>query len=171
MKKNRLGFWMITVACMLGISIGLSGFTFMYAEGLSYLSADPKACVNCHIMRSQYDSWQKASHHTAAVCVDCHLPHGLIPKYIAKAENGYHHSKGFTFEDFHEPIMIKTKNSHILQENCIACHEEMVSDMLEIAKAGNTSIQCVHCHRNVGHGDPAGLGGPDRGELTERETP
>lgn len=171
MKKQNLGFWAIAAAVMVGVFIGVNGFTFLYAEGFSYLSADPKACVNCHIMRSQYDSWQKASHHTVAVCVDCHLPHGLIRKYMAKAENGYHHSKGFTLENFPEPIQIKPKNSRILQENCIACHKEMVSGLVEGAMAGKTNIHCVHCHQGVGHGDPAGLGGPDRGEWAERGTP
>ena len=104
-----------------GVLAGVGGYTFLYAEGLSYMSSDPQACVNCHIMRPQYDSWQKSSHHDVAKCVDCHLPHDFIGKYIAKAENGWHHSKGFTLQDFHEPIMIKPKNAAILQANCLAC--------------------------------------------------
>ncbi len=63
---------------MVGVLIGLGGATVRYAEGLSYLSKDPEACANCHIMNPQYDSWQKASHHTAATCVDCHLPHEFV---------------------------------------------------------------------------------------------
>ena len=90
------------LASLLGLLLGIGGFTFKYAEGLSYLSADPKACVNCHIMTPQYDSWQKSSHHTVATCVDCHLPHTFIPKYIAKAENGYHHSLAFTTQKFQD---------------------------------------------------------------------
>jgi cytochrome c nitrite reductase small subunit len=39
-------------------------------------------------MQPQYDSWQKGSHHTFATCVQCHLPSGSIPKWLAKAENG-----------------------------------------------------------------------------------
>ena len=114
----------IVLSALVGILLGVGVFTFDYAEGLSYFSRDPAACANCHIMQPQYDSWQKASHHGVARCVDCHLPHGLIPKYMAKASNGYHHSKGFTFQDFHEPIRIKGANSEILQENCLHCHGE-----------------------------------------------
>ena len=44
-----------------------------------------------------------------ASCVDCHLPHDFVGKYLAKADNGYHHSKGFTLQDFHEPILIKAE--------------------------------------------------------------
>src|SRR4051794_1366424 len=110
-RRFPLGPKAIAVALGLGLLLGLGTFTFNYAEGLSYFSTEPKACVNCHIMNEQYDSWQKASHHHTARCVDCHLPHELVPKYLAKAENGYWHSKGFTLQDFHEPIMIKPKNS------------------------------------------------------------
>ncbi|MCZ6632812.1 MAG: NapC/NirT family cytochrome c, partial [bacterium] len=89
---------------MLGCLFGLGSFTLYYGEGFSYFSKDPKACMNCHIMKPQFDSWQKSSHHTLATCVDCHLPHDFLGKYIAKAENGYNHSKAFTLQNFHEPI-------------------------------------------------------------------
>ncbi len=163
------------LGCILGIPVGLLAgfgiFTFNYAEGLSYLSADPKACVNCHIMRSQYDGWQKGSHHGSATCVDCHLPHDLIGKYMAKSNNGYHHSKGFTFQDFHEPIMIKPGNSRILQQNCLRCHEGMVHDLVAGATTDRQAVECVHCHRSVGHGETAGLGGHREPSEAEREHP
>lgn len=151
--------------------IGVGGFTFRYAEGLSYFSKDPRACVNCHIMQSQFDSWQKGSHHAVATCVDCHLPHSFPEKYIAKAENGYHHSKGFTLQDFHEPIMIKSKNSRILQNNCLHCHEALVEELTMAAGHGEESPRCVQCHRDVGHGPTAGLGGPEDEITRERTSP
>jgi len=156
------------LAVLLGVLFGIGGYTFKYAEGFSYLSADPKACVNCHIMNSQYDSWQKASHHGIAKCVDCHLPHDFIPKYLAKSENGFFHSKGFTFQDFHEPILIKSRNSQVLQENCLACHEDLVMDLVAGARTDWDAVRCVHCHQSVGHGEPAGLGGPQRKEFQEK---
>ena len=140
------------VAVGLGLLLGLGGFTFNYAEGLSYFSTDPRACANCHIMNEQYDSWQKASHHHTAKCVDCHLPHEFVPKYMAKAENGYWHSKGFTFNDFHEPIRIKPKNSRILQENCLRCHADFVHEIVGGSTTDTDAVSCVHCHRGVGHG-------------------
>ena len=144
----------ITAALVLGLMLGLGAFTFDYAEGLSYFSTDPKACANCHIMNEQYDSWQLASHHTVARCVDCHLPHSFVEKYLAKAENGYFHSKGFTFQDFHEPIRIKPKNSRILQENCLACHGDITHEMVTGVTTDAQAVQCVHCHASVGHGAP-----------------
>jgi cytochrome c nitrite reductase small subunit len=136
---------------LLGLLFGLGGYTFYYAEGGSYLSNDPKACVNCHIMRDVYDGWQKASHHAVATCNDCHLPHDFFGKYRAKAENGFWHSKAFTLQDFPEPIRITPKNAAILQKNCIECHGDLAS---EITHGGTDteSTSCVHCHASVGHG-------------------
>ncbi len=160
----------VAIAILLGSLLGIGSFTFKYAKGFSYFSTKPKACVNCHIMTPQYDSWQKSSHHTVARCVDCHLPAGFIAKYIAKAENGYHHSKGFTAQDFHEPIMIKAKNSRILQENCMLCHEDLVHGLYGGDLTDPAAINCIHCHASVGHGDlPTSIGGADRGLSRERK--
>ncbi len=146
----------LAVAVLLGLLSGVGGFTFRYAEGFSYFSNDPQNCANCHIMWPEYDSWAKGSHHHVAGCNDCHLPQGLVPKWIAKAENGYHHSKGFTLQDFHEPILIKQKNAEILQASCLRCHGDFVH---ELVPGSNTTdpnaVQCVHCHQGVGHGPRA----------------
>ena len=142
----------VTLAILLGVCLGVGLFTFRYAEGLSYFSTDPRACANCHIMNDEYASWQKGPHHGAARCVDCHLPHEGLSKLIAKGENGYHHSKGFTLQDFHEPILIKSKNSGILQENCLRCHGEFVHEIVAGSTTDRDAVRCVHCHRGVGHG-------------------
>ncbi len=158
------------LAVLLGILAGTGAYTFRYAEGFSYFSADPRVCVNCHIMTPQYDAWQKSSHHAAATCVDCHLPHDVVGKYLAKAENGYHHSKAFTLQDFDEPIIIKEKNQRILQHNCVACHEDMVQEMFRRDITDPDAVACIHCHADVGHGDlPTSIGGADRGEKRERK--
>jgi len=103
-------------------------------------------------MREQYDSWQKASHHAVATCVECHLPTAFVAKYLAKAENGFWHSKGFTLQDFHEPIRIKPKNRMILQRNCIGCHAALVSEIASPHELESGSVRCVTCHAHVGHG-------------------
>ena len=108
------------------------------------MGSESKTCVNCHIMRDQYDGWQKASHHAAATCNDCHVPHGLIPKYLVKGENGFEHSKAFTLQDFHEPILIKPKSARIVQKNCIRCHGDLMARM-------DTTRSCIDCHRGLAH--------------------
>lgn len=158
--KMRDSKILLLLALLAGATLGLGGFTFYYGEGLSYFSKDPRACMNCHIMAPQFDSWQKASHHTVAGCVDCHLPQDFIGKYIAKAENGWNHSKAFTLQNFHEPIAITEGNSQILQKNCVNCHTDMIENILHGSTQSQDSIKCVHCHRAVGHGEATGLGGP-----------
>jgi len=144
--------WPLLLAALIGTLAGVGIFTFDYGEGLSYFSPDPRACKNCHVMNDEYASWTHGPHHATARCIDCHLPHALVPKYIAKADNGYRHSKGFTFMDFHDPIMIKPRNAEILQENCLRCHGDFVHDALVAGKRTEDDGRCVHCHRGVGHG-------------------
>lgn len=167
----------VLLAMTLGVLAGVGGYTFSYAKGLSYLSHDPKACVNCHIMQREYDSWQKSGHHHAAVCVDCHLPESFVPRYLTKAENGWRHGKLFTTGGFVEPIEVKTAGRVVLQDNCVRCHSGLTSQMRSSAPVSGHSdalnLPCVHCHWDAGHGDRAGLGGPptaiERSASTHRE--
>ncbi|MCB1175612.1 MAG: cytochrome c nitrite reductase small subunit [Leptospiraceae bacterium] len=147
------------VFASVGILIGLQIYTFQFAEGFSYFSSDPRACINCHIMQSQYDSWLKSGHKHAAACNDCHMPEGLVAKLMAKASNGYHHSKGFTLQDFPEPILIKESNSRILQASCVRCHDQ-VTHMVQANTAvyPGAEMRCVKCHADVGHGNTPGMG-------------
>jgi cytochrome c nitrite reductase small subunit len=156
----------LVAALVLGVLLGVGGFTFRYAKGASYFRTAPEACVNCHIMQPQYDGWSKASHHTVAVCVDCHLPQEFFTKYFVKAENGFRHGRLFTTQDFHEPIELGPTAEDILQANCRRCHAELVAHF-----ATDGDLRCTHCHAKVGHGDRAGLGGPLRADEKEHPTP
>jgi cytochrome c nitrite reductase small subunit len=160
---RRLRHPLVVVAVLVGVVAGIGGYTFLYAEGASYLSTDPKACLNCHVMRPQFDAWQKASHHTVATCVDCHLPASGLSKYVAKGLNGWNHSKAFTLQDYPEPMQISPRNAEILQDNCLRCHADLVHELVGGATTDKDALRCVHCHSTVGHGPRAGLGGPDRG--------
>lgn len=148
MSTSTMG---LTLAILIGLVAGLGVFTFGYGEGWSYFSSDPRACVNCHVMRSEYDAWQKSSHHAAARCVDCHLPHSPVRKLLAKADSGYRHSLAFTTGNFHEPIQIKPKSSRVLEETCMGCHEAIVSSIAHPGGDARSSIRCVRCHSGVGH--------------------
>jgi cytochrome c nitrite reductase small subunit len=132
------------LCALAGVALGLSAYTFVYARGFSYFSNDPRACANCHVMGDRFDSWQRSSHHAAAGCNDCHTPHSLVPKYLAKAENGWNHSLRFTLQDYPDPIRIRRVNAGKLRQNCIRCHSEMASRMPD--------EDCARCHSRVGHG-------------------
>jgi len=137
---------------IVGLFAGLGSYTFTYAHGLSYFSNDPKACMNCHVMREHFDGWQKSPHHAVATCNDCHTPHDFVRKYLSKAENGFWHSKGFTLQDYHEPIMIRARNVAVLQENCVGCHQQIVDGINTHPGDPQKMLDCLHCHRDVGHG-------------------
>jgi cytochrome c nitrite reductase small subunit len=141
------------MACVaVGVAAGAGGYTFWYGQGLSYLSPDPRACVNCHVMRDHYDGWQKASHHAQATCNDCHTPHDFVGKYFVKAENGFWHSYGFTFQNYHEPIALRPRSEVVLENNCIACHRELVEPVIATRPDPPGGWNCIHCHAAVGHG-------------------
>ena len=150
----------VIIGGLLGVFTGAAGYTAHYANATSYLSDDPKACINCHIMNNQYDSWSRSSHHARASCNDCHVPHAsVISKYAVKAEHGYRHSKGFTLQDFHEPIQITKGSRDVVIDNCVRCHEAMTHE-IRLAAAGHDAktagvsggVDCIHCHASVAHG-------------------
>ncbi|MER2599631.1 MAG: cytochrome c nitrite reductase small subunit [Caldilineales bacterium] len=149
-SPSPLRVWAIAAVAALGVLIGLSVFTFVYAQGTSYLSNDPNACMNCHIMRDQFEGWNRSSHKAVATCNDCHMPHTPVAKWAMKGLNGFKHSFAFTTGAFPEPIRITQLNAEVAQENCIDCHATLVS---EIGDATHDSERrCVTCHANPGHG-------------------
>ncbi len=147
--------WLAALGLLFGGVTGAGAYTANYAQATSYLSDDPKACVNCHIMRDVFDSWQKSSHHAFATCNTCHLPHTFVEKWIAKARSGFNHSRAFTMQDFEEPIRIQSVDARIVEANCIDCHAGRVSAVLTSHSGNKTDagnmLGCAQCHANVGH--------------------
>jgi cytochrome c nitrite reductase small subunit len=145
----------IALGIAFGAAIGIGGFTFIYAKGYSYLTNDPGACANCHVMQEQYSGWLKSSHRSVAVCNDCHTPPGFVGKYYTKASNGFWHSYYFTTNTFHEPIRITERNRQVAEEACRKCHAEVTSGidahMGGGEAGGEGALSCIRCHRNVGH--------------------
>lgn len=142
----------LILAILVGALAGVGGYLVWSSQAVSYLSDDPKVCVNCHIMNEQYDGWLKASHHAVATCNDCHTPQAFFAKYLSKAENGFWHSKGFTLQDFPEPIRIRPHNKQVLNNNCLGCHQELVGALINTSGRDEGALDCVRCHANAGHG-------------------
>lgn len=148
------------LSILAGVVVGVGAFTFIYAKGYSYLTDDPSACANCHIMDDHFDAWLKSSHQPVAVCNDCHTPSGFIPKYLTKADNGFWHSVAFTTGNFPDPLRIKPRNLEVTEEACMKCHRNIVASIVSgrhITGTGRRSaadheqMSCVRCHGNVGH--------------------
>jgi cytochrome c nitrite reductase small subunit len=138
------------IALVIGMSLGLGAYTFVYAKGASYLGNDPNACANCHIMQDHLDGWVNSSHRSVATCNDCHTPPGLIPKYFTKAEHGFFHSLAFTTGNFHDPIQIKARSRRVTENACRKCHQDIVHD-IEATKTSGENMSCIRCHSGVGH--------------------
>lgn len=131
--------------------LGLGSVTLNAANALSYLSDDPKACANCHVMRDVYDGWNHGSHKDVAVCNDCHIPHSsVVAKYAIKAFDGLKHSVAFTLDRIPDPIRIEPFDREITYENCLTCHAEMISFISHVDDSAPTD--CLTCHAGVGHG-------------------
>lgn len=150
----------IVIGGIIGAFTGSVGYTAYDAHATSYLSNDPKACINCHVMNEQYDGWSSSSHHSRATCNDCHLPHdSLVNKLLVKSENGYRHSLRFTLQDFHEPIQITPADRQVVIDNCVRCHESMTHEIRRAAPGHGAEaesisggVDCIHCHASVAHG-------------------
>lgn len=140
----RIELAVVTVAVLLGLAIGLGGYTFVYAKGYSYLTNDPAACANCHVMESYYSGWIKGPHRAVAGCNDCHTPHHLAGKYATKASNGFWHSFYFTSGNYPDNLEIKPRNRAVVERACRGCHEHIV-------QAIGAEISCVRCHADAGH--------------------
>jgi cytochrome c nitrite reductase small subunit len=173
--------WLLAATILGSAVAGLGAFTFGFARGHSYLTDDPAACANCHIMEDYYAAWQRGSHRSAATCNACHTPHNLVGKYATKAINGFWHSFYFTTGGHPDPIRIGTRNRVITERACRDCHQEITAAITpgahvapgpEAAHASDDawrtrdgsvraawastqeddrSASCIRCHAAVGH--------------------
>lgn len=163
----------ILLCIVIGAAIGVGGFTFVYAEGASYLVDDPQACANCHVMEEQFSAWMKSSHRAVATCNSCHTEHEAIPKYITKAINGFNHSLAFTTGNYDVHMRITERNRRITEQACRSCHGGIVAAMDGLghpvqpvtgaqgapgrgqqeapATHADERLSCINCHQNVGH--------------------
>lgn len=147
---RRMALAVLFLGVTIGVLTGIGFFTFVYAKGYSYITNDPEACANCHIMRDNYDAWRKSSHHNVAVCNDCHTPHNLIGKYTVKALNGFRHSFAFTTGYFPEPIHITEFDLEVTEHTCRYCHADIVQ-AIDSNHRPDAELKCVSCHKSVGH--------------------
>lgn len=166
MKKNGIinallppPNWRIPVIIASGVMLGLLLLTLHIANATSYLSDNPRACINCHVMTTEYASWEKSSHARVATCNDCHVPHdNFFRTYAFKASDGLRHATMFTFRLEPQVIKIKEAGINVVQENCIRCHQNLVHKSwliyevtLDKKNTGDGKF-CWDCHRETPHG-------------------
>jgi cytochrome c nitrite reductase small subunit len=155
--KNFMTY--VSIICVVA-TIGLFAYVVNASKMVSYLSSDPKVCINCHPMNTHYATWQHSSHRGKATCVDCHLPRdSFVKKMIAKSRDGFNHSWAMTFRTYGYNLRITKDAAKRIQANCILCHREAVSQMLENSKLYQSADPgmeidrlCWDCHRGLPHG-------------------
>ncbi len=150
--------WRKAATFLVALIVGLGFFLLKISNATSYLSDDPQACVNCHIMTSQYITWTRSSHREVANCNDCHVPHNsVVSKYFFKAKDGLYHASVFTLRAEPEVIRALPPSSAVIQNNCVRCHQDQVTDAKLESFVDNhienrTDRTCWECHREVPHG-------------------
>jgi cytochrome c nitrite reductase small subunit len=150
--------WQVPVIVLLGAICGLGLYIVNISNVSSYLSDDPMACINCHVMTPEYITWQHSSHREVTNCNDCHVPHdSFLKKYAFKARDGLYHASVYTLRAEPQTIVMKEASAEVVQSNCIRCHEDQVVDArlaswVDNHKQNMTERRCWECHQHVPHG-------------------
>ena len=150
--------WQFPVVILLGTLVGLGCLVVYISNAASYLSDRPGACINCHVMASEYATWQRGSHGRVAVCNDCHVPHdNFLKKYAFKAKDGLRHATVFTLRMEPQVITLNTAAIAVVQENCVRCHVNLVENVTASQVSGGNAHSgggqlCWACHRETPHG-------------------
>lgn len=170
--------WKIAVVILIGIIAGLGFYIVRIANATSYLSDEPEACINCHVMNTQYASWQHSSHRRVTNCNDCHVPHNnVFNKYFFKAKDGLRHATMFTLRLEPQVIMIKEAGKGAVHDNCIRCHGKLLEvPHLEALPASGyyairTGRDCTACHRSTPHGRVNSLSSAPFARIPKLEDP
>jgi cytochrome c nitrite reductase small subunit len=141
-----------------GLIVGLGAYCLYASNVVSYLDDDPKACVNCHIMASYYQSWSRSSHAVGVTCNDCHVPqHNALSKYLFKAKDGLYHAAVFTVRAEAQAIRPTDSSYEVILENCVRCHTQLNTEFVKTGMVKYADVKkgrqqaCWDCHRDVPH--------------------
>lgn len=163
----------IPLAIIGGVVGGLVCYTAYMARLHSYLSDDPSACVNCHIMTPYYETWRHSSHALWTNCNDCHVPHdNAFQKYAFKAKDGLYHSAIFTLRMEPTAIRPREESYEVIMNNCVRCHTDLNAHCLKNTAITYTDVKkgmgkaCWDCHRQVPHGNISSINSSPNAPLT-----
>jgi len=155
--------WQRPVIVLFGAIFGLGIFIVHVANVGSYLTDDPQACMNCHVMTPQYITWSHSSHKSVTTCNDCHVPqNNLLETYLFKAKDGLYHASIYTLRAEPQAIVMHEAGQKAVQANCIRCHGDQVTDARTASLVANHQSsrldrRCWDCHRETPHGSVRSL--------------
>ena len=159
--KDRLLYWQkIVLLVLAGVVCGLVGlFMYLLRAHTYFISDNPSACVNCHIMTPYYATWSHSSHGRDATCNDCHVPHQNLAVYYGfKAMDGLKHTAYFLAHAERQAPKAEDLTGQVVMDNCIRCHTQLNQEFVTTGRKGYMQQQreggkvCWDCHRNVPHG-------------------
>ncbi len=149
--------WRPLAFFLLGITAGLGLFVLHISRAVSYLGDDSETCMNCHVMATEYVSWQHSSHARVASCHDCHVPHtSLAAEYTFAAKDGLWHATVFTMRWEPQAIRLSAGAVPVVEDNCRRCHAQVIADVAP-AVHQQGDLRCWQCHREVPHGSVRSL--------------
>jgi len=132
-------------------------FVTHISRALSYLSDAPETCMNCHVMTTEYVTWQHSSHAEVATCNDCHVPHdSFLAHYGFKAKDGLWHATVFTMRWEPQVIRLSKGAVPVVEGNCRRCHAAVIEDV-SLSAHSDRDLRCWDCHREVPHGSARSL--------------
>lgn len=151
--------WKVFALVVLGVLVGGGGFFLYMLRAHTYLTDDPAACVNCHIMGPYYATWFHSSHARDATCNDCHVPHeNPVKKWAFKGMDGMRHVAVFLTRGEHQVIQANDASAEVIMNNCIRCHTQLNTEFVSTGRIDFMMSQvgegkaCWDCHRSVAHG-------------------
>jgi len=151
------GGWRLPLFVMGGVFAGLGLAVFHVSRAASYMSDAPETCMNCHVMTTQYVTWQHSSHAQVATCNDCHVPHDSFWKHWAfKARDGLWHSTVFTMRWEPQAIHLSAGAVPVVEANCRRCHSQLVENVSQATHLVG-DLRCWNCHRETPHGSARSL--------------
>lgn len=171
--------WQKIAIIVCGMFVGLVIHTLYVSNAASYMSNDPKTCLNCHVMAPQYATWQHSSHREVATCNECHVPQdNMLRTYLFKATDGLRHSALFTLrgKEQKQTVQIQEAGEAVVQANCIRCHSKrnefttLNTQDFDAVKHGNGRF-CWDCHREVPHGSVRSLSATPKAYVPLLDSP
>ena len=141
----------VLVSALVGLTVGLGLYTFVYARGYAYLTNNPQACANCHVMHGILRCLdQVAPPRGSGLQRLSHAPTISPASTLTKIENGFFHSLAFTSGRFPDNIFIRSRDERVTEIHLPQLPRTNHHRHRRPASASNT-ISCIRCHFDVGH--------------------
>ncbi len=159
--------WLILLAVLVVV---IAGAAIPLAQ-----SSTTEFCMSCHEMRRYQDELKKSPHAVdkdkqPIGCQQCHVPNSIGLRYLTvKVVLGF---KDIWVHQFGDPenldrrAMQPVARRFVVDENCLACHQDLTKDargekkispigelchQAYLQENGNTKRGCVGCHFNMAH--------------------